>query len=49
MKRELFESKKKIAPGETVTLLKEVRPSKLERKAEILEVLYADGSSWKRP
>jgi hypothetical protein len=48
MKRELFESKKKIAPGETVTLLKEVRPSKQERKAEILEVLYADGSSWKR-
>lgn len=49
LKREVFESKKKIAPGETATLLKEVRPTRMGRKAEIIEVEYADGSEWKRP
>ncbi|HMG35409.1 MAG TPA: hypothetical protein VKM94_15835 [Blastocatellia bacterium] len=43
-----FRNRKKIEPGETVTLAQEVKPSAVERHAEITKVEYEDGTTWQR-
>jgi ribosomal protein S17 len=48
LRRYDFRHKKKIAPGETVTLVQEVKPSSAARRVEITRIEYADGSSWTR-